>query len=277
LAAVSICVLVVALGDGCAAPRARPAVGDVAKAMDAALAGGTERFEHTAWGRLLAEGTRDGLVDYRFMQGHRADLAGYLKTIAAAPLDRLAPGQAEALLINAYNAHTVAAILDHPAVKSIKEISGVWSDTKRRVAGFDLTLDDIEHRLLRPYFRDPRVHFALNCASRSCAPLPPWAYDGDRIDAQLEERARTFLSDPKNVRIDGVRLLVSKYFDWYGGDFKAGGWKGAAPTIAAFIDGYAAPPVKTFIEERFGNPALEFADYDWSLNAAVPPDPAARP
>src|SRR5438034_9249613 len=220
---------------GCAAPAPKPITGEVAKAVVASLAGGSERFDHAAWERLLQTGTRNGLVDYRFMQAHRADLDAYLNAVGAARLDRLAPGQLEALLINAYNAYTVRAILDHPDVTSIKKIPGVWTETKRRVGGFDLTLDDIEHRILRPFFRDPRLHFALNCASRSCAPLPPWAYDGDRIEEQLEERARSFLSDPKNVRIEGGRLLVSRYFEWYGGDFTAPGWKKAAPSIVAVI------------------------------------------
>src|SRR2546425_8906539 len=212
------------------------------------------------------------------MQEHRADLESYVKTVAEARLARLAPGHLEALLINAYNAYTVQSILDHPDVSSIREIPGVWTKVRHRVGRFDLTLDEIEHKILRPFFRDPRVHFALNCASRSCAPLPPWAYDGDRIDAQLEERARSFLSDPKNVRVEGSKLVVSKYFDWYGGDFTAAGWKGKAPTLAAYIARYAVPDVKLFIEERKGGrPAITFAEYDWSLNAAVPPDPSVRP
>jgi uncharacterized protein DUF547 len=275
--ALTLSVWASAVALGCAAPAAQKATGDVAKSVEASLAGGAERFDNAAWGRLLEGGTREGLVDYRFMQAHRAALDDYLDSVARAPLDRLAAGHLEALLINAYNAYTVRAVLDHPDVESIKKIPGVWTETRRRVGGFDLTLDDIEHHLLRPFFRDPRIHFALNCASRSCAPLPPWAYDGDRLDEQLEERTRSFLSDPRNVRLQGERLLVSKYFDWYGGDFKAGGWKGAAPTVAAFIGNYAAPGVKAFIEARFGNPPVAYIEYDWSLNTAVPPDPTVRP
>src|SRR5207249_12120471 len=106
---------------------------------------------------------------------------------------------------------------------------------------------------------------------------PPWAYDGDRIDAQLEERARSFLSDGKNVRVEGSKLLVSKYFDWYGGDFMAAGWKGAEASVPAYVARYAAPEVRTFIERHHGKPPIGFLEYDWSLNAAVPPDPYARP
>ena len=267
---------ILAIAAGCAAPSAERATGDVARAVQAALAGGTGRFDHAGWEALLARGTKDGLVDYRFMQDHRADLETYLRGVAEARLDRLAPGHLEALLINAYNACTVLSILDQPEVSSIRKIPGVWTEVRHPVGGFDLTLDQIEHRILRPFFRDPRIHFALNCASRSCAPLPPWAYDGERIDAQLEERARSFLSDPKNVRVEGSRLLVSKYFDWYGGDFTADGWRGSESGIATYIARYASPGVRSFIE-RHNRPPIAFLEYDWSLNAAVPPDPSISP
>ncbi len=256
---------------GCAAPKATPAGGAVGRAVETALVSGQERFDNAAFDRLLAEGTRDGLVDYLFMQDRRDRLEHYLNAVSAARLERLAPGHLEALLINAYNASTILAVLEHPRVRLIKEIPGVWTKTTRRVGGFDLTLDAIEHQILRPFFRDPRVHFALNCASRSCAPLPPWAMDGERIDAQLESRTRSFLTDPRNVRIERGGLLLSKYFDWYGSDFTTPGWRGAAPTVAEYVAGYATPEVATFIRSKGGRPAIGYLEYDWSLNAAVPP------
>jgi Protein of unknown function, DUF547 len=262
--------LVLTGGTGCGAPQARRAGGEVAQAMSAALASGSERFDSDDWGRLLAGGTRDGLVDYDFMRRHRSQLDAYLERVAAAPLARLARGQLLALLANAYNACTIRSILDHPGVGSIKEIPDVWTGTRHRVGGFDLTLDDIEHRLLRPFFKDPRIHFALNCASRSCAPLPPWALDGDRVEAQMEERARVFLSDRRNARVEGGMLLLSRYFDWYGSDFTTEGWVGAAPTVAAYVARYARPEVAALVATHHGSPPLRFLDYDWSLNAAAP-------
>ncbi len=270
------CALVTAAGiaAGCGAPPAERATGDIAQAMEASLAGGTERFDQAAWEALLSSGTKDGLVDYRFMQAHRAELDAYLARVAGSRLGSLTAGHLEALLINAYNACTVRSILEHPGVASIRDIPGVWTEKRHRVGGFDLTLDDIEHRLLRPFFRDPRLHFALNCASRSCAPLPSWAYDGDRIGEELDERTRTFLSSPANVKVEGTRLRVSKYFDWYGEDFTAAGWTKSAPSVAAFIAPYAAPDVKAFIDRQGGRPSLVFGEYDWSLNAAAPLDPS---
>ena len=275
---VSAVVSAAALSSACGAPSAERATGDVARAVEASLRGGTGRFEHAGWGRLLEKGTAGGQVDYGFMRDHRADLAAWLKAAGDASLERLAPAHLEALLINAYNALTVASILDHPGVASIRDIPGVWTKRRHRVGGFDLTLDDIEHRVLRPFFRDPRLHFALNCASRSCAPLPGWAYDGDRLDAQLEERARAFLADARNVRIDGPRLLLSRYFDWYGSDFTAAGWKGTAPSIAAYVARGSSPDVTRFIQSQGGKPSIAFLDYDWSLNAAGPaPGGGSRP
>jgi hypothetical protein len=265
--------LVLSLLFACGAPAAQRARGGVAAAVESSLAGGAETFEHAEWDRLLAGGTRDGLVDYRFMQEHRPDLDAYLGRVAAARLDRLAPGHLEALLANAYNALTVRSILDHPRVSSIRDIPGVWTERRHAVGGFDLTLDEIEHRILRPFFKDPRVHFVLNCASRSCAPLPPWALQGDRIEAQLEERARAFLADPRHARVEGERLALSRYFDWYGSDFVTEGWRGAAASVPAYVARYAAPEVAAFIARRGGRPPVTFLDYDWSLNAATPPAP----
>jgi uncharacterized membrane protein YdjX (TVP38/TMEM64 family) len=264
------------LAGGCA-PKARPAAGPVSDAVREALASGTASFDHSAWDRLLAEGTRDGLVDYRHFQHGRPALDAYLEQIGTARLARLARAELAALLINAYNAATIRSILDHPSVASIREIDGVWTAARHRVGGYELTLDEIEHAILRPFFRDPRVHFALNCASRSCAPLPAWAFDGARLDEQLEARRRAFLSDPRNVRVEGEVLRLSRYFDWYRDDFVTGGWVGAAPSVAAYVRSGARPEVAAFLDLRGGSPPLAFLDYDWSLNAAVPPDPSILP
>lgn len=255
----------------CGAPESREAEGPVADDVRAALESGTETFQHAAWDTLLAIGTRDGFVDYEVFQVRRSDLDAYLARVGDAPLERLAPAHLEALLINAYNAYTIQSILDHPDVSSIREIPGVWSERTHRVGGHLLTLDQIEHNLLRPFFRDPRIHFAVNCASRSCAPLPAWAFDGALLDQQLEARTTAFLTDSANVRLAGEALEVSKYFDWYGEDFVAEGWDPREATIPEFIARYASPEVR---EAVVGSPSelpLRFLDYDWSLN--TPPQP----
>ena len=265
--------LLVAAAPGCA-PESTPADGPEAAAVQQALAHGTERFDHTAWDRLLAAAVKGDGVDYPVIQRRRAELDAYLARVAHAPLARLEPSELKAFLIDAYNAYTVAAVLDHPGIKSIRDISNVWTGPTHEVGGFALTLDTIEHRLVRPLFRDPRVHFALNCASRSCAPLPPFAYDGHQLDQQLDARRARFLSDAAQVHLDSERLAVSSYFTWFGKDFVTPGWRDAQTSVARYIKPYARPDVATFIDRHGGEPPLTFLDYDWSLNAAVPPDPA---
>ena len=226
---------------------------------------------------MLADGTRDGFVDYAYMASRAEDLADYRAALATADLGSLAPAELEALLLNAYNALTVQSILDNPNVSSIREIDGVWTGRTWEVGGHALTLDNIEHNLLRPFFRDPRIHFAVNCASHSCAPLPPHAFEGPALDAQLEERTRSFLRDPSNVSLDGETLRLSRYFDWYGDDFLAEGWSPRAESIPGFVARYATPEVRAAIES---NPDIEIAfdEYDWSLNAVTspPPEPVSR-
>ncbi|WP_420448861.1 VTT domain-containing protein [Candidatus Palauibacter sp.] len=250
---------------GCAAPAAEQATGAIAEAVERSLGRGTGSFDHSDWDRLLREGTADGLADYAYMDRHRADLDAYTDRLAEADLGALERDELMALLINAYNALTVKAILDHPGVASIREIDGVWTELEWTVGGHALTLDNIEHNVLRPFFRDPRIHFVVNCASLSCAPLPGWAYTGPALEAQLEERSRAFLTDRDNVSLEGGKLRLSRYFDWYGSDFTEAGWEPRAESIPAFIAPYAGEEVRAAIEADPGI-AFEFADYDWSLN-----------
>lgn len=264
--------LLLGLSVSCGAPASRPASGEIADQVRASLESGEASFDHAALDRLMAEGTLDGRVDYGHFQDHRAELDAYLERVAAADLASLDPDHLMALLINAYNALTIRSILDHWPVESIRDIDGVWTDIRHTVGGHELTLDAIEHNLLRPFFRDPRIHFAVNCASGSCAPLPPWAFTGEGLEEQLEERSRAFLSDPANVRVEGETLLLSKYFDWYGEDFTAEGWEPRADTIPAFVARYTRPQVREFLEADEGPPSIEFLDYDWSLNSVSSAD-----
>ena len=260
-----------ALAAGCGAPSSRALEGPAAGEVRAALDSGDRAFTHRRWDELLERAVREDGIDYRLLQRERDRLDAYLERVAAADLASLAPDHLKALLINAYNAYTVQAILEHPGVASIRDIDGVWTETTREVGGHGLTLDEIEHRLLRPFYRDPRIHFAVNCASRSCAPLPPRAFSGDSLDAQLERRTRAFLRDSARVRVEDGTLLLSRYFDWYGSDFTREGWSPRAETIPLFVARYGRAEVARFVRERDGRPPVEFLPYDWSLNAATRP------
>jgi hypothetical protein len=186
-----------------------------------------------------------------------------------------------AFWINAYNAFTIAAIVNHYPIhgrwfslaprNSIRQIDGVWTKLKWKVAGREVTLDEIEHGILRPTFTDPRVHFAINCASRSCPPIRPEPYLPDHLDGQLGDAARRYLASPFGLQVTEDRLKVSSIFKWYGEDFVA---RFAATidqpradrdrAILGVIAAYGPPEAAALA--RSGRARIEFLSYDWSLN-----------
>jgi hypothetical protein len=235
---------------------------------------------HAAWSALLAKHVKledprgnASRVDYAGFARDRAALGSYLARLAdAAPAQIAALPRAErmAFWINAYNAATIELILtEYPRHASIRDYGSLlrspWRKPFVRLAGETLTLDQIEHERLRGPrgFREPRVHFALNCASIGCPMLREEAYVGARLEAQLEEQAVRFLSDRSRNRFDARRraLALSAIFDWYGDDFAGG-------DLPRFLARYAAalgvePAALT-------SARVEFLDYDWRLNELAP-------
>ncbi len=186
--------------------------------------------------------------------------------------------QQMAFLINAYNAYTLELILTrYPRLESIKDLGtllqGPWKPKVYPLLGRRVSLDEIEHEMLRAPGRydDPRIHFAVNCASIGCPSLREEAYTADRLEAQLEEQTRRFLSDRSRnrVNVSESRLEVSKIFDWYGKDFTRG-WRGTQ-SVQAFCKLYAGAMASTPAERELlasGTARLRFLDYDWRLNDA---------
>jgi hypothetical protein len=258
--------ILVAVG-GCA-PAAQPARGPIADQVRTAIEVGSETFDHSTWDELLREGTVDGLVDYEYFRSERGRLDAYLRSFADADLASLERDALMALLINAYNAYTIESILDHWGVSSIREIDGVWTERTHEVGGHEVTLDNLEHNLLRPFFQDPRIHFAVNCASQSCAPLPPWAFTGPELERQLEEWTAAFLNDPKFTRLEDDTLYLSKLLDWYGDDFTNPEFEPRADSLVEFVARYAEGELGEALAERRGQLQIRFLDYDWALNAA---------
>lgn len=168
--------------------------------------------------------------------------------------------------INLYNAITVDLILAHPGIDSIRDISsglfsrGPWDMEVATVRGQPLSLNDIEHRILRPLFGDPRVHFAVNCASMGCPNLAGRAYDAAHLEAMLDDGARTYINHPRGLHFEDGVLHLSSIFDWYRGDFPAG-----EAAFMRWLAGYARTPLAGQIRSYRGS--IEYA-YDWSLNAA---------
>ena len=244
-------------------------------------------FSHDAFDGVLGRFVDDrGRVDYAALARDRGDLDAYHARIAAVSPDThaaLFPTADDRLAywINAYNASAIVTVLHHYPIESVKDVRSGALFFLPRLAGFfflqrielggsKTNLYDLENRLVRKRFDDPRVHFALNCASISCPRLPRHAFRGDALDAQLEAETRLFVSEARNVRIDpdaGV-ITLSSIFDWYEGDFTD--WMeahrpDAEPTLVAWITPYLTPAQAAALA-RCGECEVAFAPYDWGLN-----------
>ncbi len=242
---------------------------------------------HAAWTTLLKKHVvvqRAGQASqmrYAAMAADRAALKAYLSTLSgvtAAAFDSFSKPQQVAFLINAYNAYTVELILTkYPKLESIKDLGSVfqspWKPKFIKLLGTEMSLDNIEHDTLRARgrFDDPRVHFAVNCASIGCPALREESFTADRLEVQLEEQALRFMSDRSRNRwnAQGDMLEVSKIFDWFGEDFRLG-HKGIT-SLNAFFARYAdkladAPGERERI--KGGQAKVAFLDYDWKLNDA---------
>jgi hypothetical protein len=237
---------------------------------------------HSLWNTLLdrhVHWTADGStskVDYDGFSRESAKLDDYLDQLSR--VDRTtfnawSQNDRQAFLINAYNAATVKLILTrYPKLESIKDLGSLFSSPWKKdfVVLLEATrsLDSIEHDLLRgaPDYGDPRIHFAVNCASIGCPALRPEIYLGSKLDQQLADQTRRFLGDRSRNRYDARddRLEVSKLFDWYAGDFDA-----HAGGVAVFLYQHAdALALDSSVRERLrqGDLSITFTDYDWKLN-----------
>ena len=228
--------------------------------------------KHRAWTDLLRRYVHDGLVDYAALKaGGTSDLHAYLASIEAVcaeHFDVWSRAQRLAFWINAYNAYTMNLIVEHHPVKSIRTI-GPTPDAafKNRfiplkwLRNEPLSLDDIEHAILRREFQEPRVHFALVCAARSCPALRAEAYRAEDLDAQLNTAAQAFVQSEDKNRYDGRShtLYLSRIFDWFREDFET-----TAPTLERFVARFAATETATAIRSQ--PPRIRFLKYDWALN-----------
>ncbi len=256
------------IGDFLSAPKAEPwARWEVVDAESRV------RVDHAAWGRFLeryvvASADAVNRVAYGSVTAEdRALLAGYLDALQKTAVGRLNRHEQFAYWVNFYNALTVRVILDHYPVATIRDIGispgffavGPWDAKLVTVEGVELSLNDIEHRILRPIWRDPRVHYAVNCAAIGCPNLDARPYAAEGIEERLEAAASAYVNHPRGARLDGGKLVVSSIYAWYGEDF------GGAAGVLRHLRAYAAPPLR---EALAGVAAIAGDDYDWSLNAA---------
>ena len=237
--------------------------------------GSTARVDHGAWARFLQLYLRrgaDGIsrVDYGAVTAaDRQELAGYVAALDAVPVSRLNRDEQMAYWVNLYNALTVQVVLDHYPVKSIRDIDispglfsrGPWGKKLVAVEGEPLSLDDIEHHILRPIWRDPRVHYVVNRASLGCPDLPPRPLAARDLDHALDTAAITFVNHPRGAKIeDDGTLHVSSIYVWFKDDF-GGDDAGVIRHLMAYADPDLAMRLQR-LEEIGGD------GYDWRLNDA---------
>jgi hypothetical protein len=226
---------------------------------------GTARFDHAALDGLLRRYVDDaGFVDYAGLASEKQTLDHYLDALGQADVENLGRDERLALLLNAYNAFTLRLILDHRPLGSIREIPEEhrWDDVRWVLGGKRYSLNQIEHELIRPNFREPRVHFALVCAAVGCPPLRREAYTADRLEAQLEAQAVYVHTSPRWLRYedDADTAYLTRLYDWYAGDFQQ-----VAGSILAYAARYV-PALNARIEAG-RPPRVEHLDYEWALNS----------
>lgn len=212
-----------------------------------------------------------GRVNYDELRANPFALKSFVDFIAAVSPDSkpeyfLTENDRKAFWINAYNALVMWGIVENPGVSSVKEVAfanGFFWRLKFIVGGELMTLNHIEHDILRAQYRDPRIHFAINCGSASCPVLGERMYDGNNLDARLDSAAEHFVDDTANVRIDyqNQTVLLSMIFKWYAADFEHSDLQGVLPTIVHYLPAERKPPVD------ISNFRLKYLDYNWGLNA----------
>lgn len=210
-------------------------------------------------------------VKYTTLRGDRTLLDAFLgKLEATDPATMTSEKEKLAYWINAYNAFAIQALLDHDPVESIRDLGTyippqeVWKKEWYKAAGKSISLDTIEHKILRPDFKDFRVHAAIVCASRSCPDLQPLPYLPATLDAQLDESLTKFLASSKGLQLDAPagKLKISSIFKWFEEDFTAGG-----KTLLEALDPFLPATVKDHVKGG-GKLEIEYLDYDWQVNKA---------
>ncbi len=232
-----------------AAIAVRPAVG--AESVDL----------HEPFGDILRRYVdANGRVAYRTLERESGDdLRAYVQALADFDPETLDRSGRIAFWINAYNAHVISGVLSGYNAEGLIARKRFFSWYSFRLAGAERTLSEIEHEILRARFDEPRIHFALVCASTSCPVLRAEAYRAAVLDAQLDDQARRFIGDPKRNRIGDEEIALSRIFEWFAADFEK-----SAGSVEAYLRRYRPVP---------DGVAVSYLEYDWTMNA----QPGQRP
>jgi hypothetical protein len=232
----------------------------------------TMAVDHSAWQRLLeryVSASPDGINRFGYARvtvADKAALKSYLGDMQRVKVTALSENEQRAFWINLYNALTIDVVLDHYPVATIRDIggglfvAGPWKKEYVTVEGRKLSLDNVEHDILRKTWRDPRVHYAVNCASISCPNLMAEAFTGAKLERMLNQGARDYVNHPRGARVDRGRLTLSQIYSWYRRDFGSSDGE-----VIAHVAGFAEPKLKKQLADI---KTIAGYDYDWSLNEA---------
>ncbi len=244
-------------------------------------------FTHEAYNTVLSTYVDDaGMVDYKGLQENRIALDQYVAHMGVITQDMYSDWSEDeqlAFWINAYNAITLQAIINHYPIKpgnvlnrslypenSIRQISGVWDKLETLVLGKPMTLNAIEHEVIRVEFNEPRIHVAIVCASIGCPPLRNEAFVAEKLEEQLADQSKDFVEHQQNFSIDSAKktIYLSSILDWFGEDFEGvyslDGRNGTESAILGFVHEYASDAQKTVLSDS--TYSVDFQDYDWMLN-----------
>ncbi len=239
--------------------------------------GSSVSVDHSGWTKLLQayvmdDGTGLNRVNYSaFKKEGHVMLKAYVAALERTDVTKLDRAEQFAFWANLYNAKTVDIVLDKYPVKSIKDISlgggllaavtgGPWKAKVVKVSGVELSLDDIEHGILRPFFKDSRVHYAVNCASVGCPNLGREAFTAANLDAQLDAAAKVYVNSPRGISVSGGKVTASSIYSWFQADFG-----GSEQGVLDHVRKYAEPALKQKLD---GVSKISDFNYDWTLNDA---------
>lgn len=252
-----------ALLNACGGPSAGGLGDDSFKANEQSSA----MVDHSQWDALLREYVSAGeeginLVAYDRMQSEASDaLKSYLDAMQAVAVEELSSDEQFAFWVNLYNAATVDVILKNLPLDSIRDIgllgSGPWKDNIVKVAGRDLSLDNIEHDILRPEWQDVRIHYAVNCASIGCPNLALEAYTAAKLEPMLEAASSAYINHPRGFGGENGNVIASNIYEWYQVDW------GSEQAVLDHARQYATGPTAALLE---GATQIAGYDYDWALN-----------
>jgi hypothetical protein len=257
----------------CVVPSAAGPVADPWSFWEANDPASKIRVDHTPWdrflGKYLVSSHPSGINRVRYASVTKEDrsaLDDYIRNLQQVTVTRLPRDEQKAYWINLYNALTVKVVLDHFPVKSIRDINispgifsrGPWGAKLLTIQSRKVSLDDIEHRILRPLWRDNRVHYAVNCASMGCPNLQPEAYTAQNTEALLTKGAREYVNHARGARVTRGRLYLSSIYNWFQADFG-----GSEESVVHHLQKYAMPELSEKLKNFKGKVSY---DYDWRIN-----------